>query len=76
MAKVTPRFEDNSGQVHDTPEQAVIADIAAALGRVGGDAGIAGGVAKLILDKRGEIERCFADLDRLQKPPAVLRAAR
>lgn len=69
MAKIAPAYFDNAGACHGSAEQAVTADIAAALGRVGGDAGIAAGVAKLILDKRQEIERAFADFDQMMGGP-------
>lgn len=65
MAVSIEAYRDNRGHVHDTPADAVIADIAAALGRVGEEGGLTNGVAKLILDKRADIERAFADLDRL-----------
>jgi hypothetical protein len=42
-----------------------VADIAAALGRVGEEGGLTNGAAKLILEKRNEIEKAFADLDSL-----------
>lgn len=41
-------------------------EIAAALGRVGDEGGLASGVAKLILEKRTEIEAAFSDLDTME----------
>jgi len=66
MAISIEAYRDNRGQVHDTVCEAVIADIAAALGRVGDEGGLTSGVAKLILDKRAAIEAAFADYDRLK----------
>ena len=66
MASVTQSYKDNRGSLHQTPEQAVLADIAAALGRINADAGITGGIAALILDKRSEIEAAFHDLDAMR----------
>lgn len=66
MAKEALRYVDNSGIAHETPEGAALGDIAVALGRLSADGGIAGGVAKLVLEKRSEIEAAFADLDRLK----------
>lgn len=63
MGKVASCFTDNSGAIHSTPEEATIADIALTLGRLSADSGIAGGVAKLILEKRAEIEAAFKDFD-------------
>ncbi len=73
MAVSIEAYRDDRGHVHDNPEDAVIADIAAALGRVGEEGGLTNGVAKLILDKRAQIERAFADLDRLvaQQPEII-----
>lgn len=67
MARVAQCFADNSGEFHDTPEMAAISDIALALGRLSADGGITGGVAKLILEKRDEIEAAFHDLDQMRQ---------
>lgn len=45
---------------HPTRERATLADLAHVLSRVGEDGGMTGGVAKLIFEKREEIERVFA----------------
>ena len=75
MAVSIEAYRDDRGNVHDTPQEAVIADIAAALGRVGDEGGLTNGVAKLILDKRAQIERAFADLDRLvAQQPDILES--
>lgn len=63
MAKLASCFADNKGNLHTTMEDAVLADLSAALGRVGSDTGIVGGVAKLIIEKRAEIEAAYKDLD-------------
>ena len=65
MAKVVEAYRDERGNLHDTPAGAVLADLAGALGRVGDEGGLTAGVARLVLEKRAEIERAFADLDRL-----------
>lgn len=75
MAKSIQAFRDDRGQVHDTPEDAVTADIAAALGRVGDEGGLTNGVAALILEKRSVIEKAFADYDRLvQLHPEIVES--
>jgi len=73
MAISIKAYRDNRGNVHDTPGEAVVADIAAALGRVGDEGGLTSGVAKLILDKRKQIEQAFEDFDRLidQEPEII-----
>jgi hypothetical protein len=65
MARAIEAYQDERGNLHDSPTSAIVADIAAALGRVGDEGGLTNGVAKLILEKRSEIERAFADLDSL-----------
>lgn len=65
MAKAIQAFRDERGHLYDSPDTAVVADIAAVLGRVGDEGGLTSGVAKLILEKRKEIEKAFADLDSL-----------
>ena len=71
MAKLTQCFADNKGNLHTTIDDAVLADLSAALGRVGSDAGIVGGVAKLIIEKRAEIEAAFRDLDSVKQAVAA-----
>lgn len=66
MAKVAQCFLDNGGQPHTSPEAAVSADIATAIGRGSADGGMITGLAALILDKRAEIEAAFADYDRMK----------
>ncbi len=65
MAKVIEAYSDDRGNLHHSPASAIVADIAAALGRVGDEGGLTNGVAKLILEKRREIEKAFADFDAL-----------
>ncbi len=75
MAQAIQAFQDERGHLHDSPDTAVVADIAAALGRVGDEGGLTNGVARLILEKRRDIEKAFADLDSLvrsQAPPVEL----
>lgn len=63
MAKVSRSFEDNKGCFHKSPEAATMADLAALIGRAGDDGGMAAGLARLILERRTEIEAAFADHD-------------
>lgn len=71
MAKVVQAYADNRGKRHDTPTDATISDLAAVLGRISLDAGIAGGIAKLILEKRAEIEQVFAQHDAMNQAPVL-----
>jgi len=72
MATVISAYKDSRGNLHLDPSSAIVADIAAALGRVGDEGGLTQGVAKLVLEKRSEIEAAFADLDNLQGNTAML----
>lgn len=63
MAKVVQAFADNGGAIHPSAEKAVLADLSAILGRVGAEAGLTGGIAQLILDKRREIEQVWSEFD-------------
>jgi len=72
MATAVEAYKDSRGNLHLDPSSAIIADIAAALGRVGDEGGLTRGVAKLILEKRTDIEDAFADFDQLQAKSAML----
>jgi hypothetical protein len=72
MATVISAYKDSRGNLHLDPSSAIVADIAAALGRVGDEGGLTQGVAKLILEKRPVIEAAFADLDIFQGNSAML----
>jgi hypothetical protein len=65
MAKAVEAYRDERGFFHNNPVDAVLADLAVAFGRVGDEGGLTQGVARLVLEKRAEIEKAFADLDRL-----------
>ena len=72
MATSIEAFKDSRGNLHLDPSSAIVADIAAVLGRVGDEGGLTQGVARLILEKREAIEAAFADLDKLQGKSAQL----
>ena len=63
MATECTAYRDDKGSLHPTPERATLADLAHVLGRVGEEGGMTSGVAKLIFEKREEIERVFAEHD-------------
>ena len=63
MATECTAYRDGKGSLHPTPERATLADLADVLGRVGEEGGMTSGVAKLIFEKREEIERVFAEHD-------------
>lgn len=63
MASIVQAYADNSGTLHTHPYDAAVADLTVVLGRIGGETGITSGLAKLIIEKRAEIEAVFADFD-------------
>lgn len=63
MATECTAYRDGKGSLHPTPDRATLADLADVLGRVGEEGGMTAGVAKLIFEKREDIERVFAEHD-------------
>lgn len=68
MASQCTAFRDSKGGLHASLEKATLEDLAGVLGRVGEEGGMTAGVAKLIFDRRAEIERIFAEHDDLICP--------
>lgn len=64
-------FFDSKGQYFRTAQEATMSDIAALLGRMGEGDSLAPGIAKIILDKRREIEHIFRDHDDMVQGGAV-----
>ena len=56
-------FFDSKGQFFKTPQEATHSDLAAMLGRMGDGDSLAPGIAKILLEKRREIEHIFRDHD-------------
>ena len=69
MATECVAYRDAKGVLHSTAEKATLADLSAVLGRVGEEGGMTAGVAKLIFEKRDEIERVFAEHDQIAPEP-------
>jgi hypothetical protein len=63
MAHTGTGYFDSKGQYFKTPNEASISDLAGLLGRVGEGDSLAPGIAHMMLEKRAEIERIFADHD-------------
>lgn len=72
MATAIEAYKDQRGNLHLDPSSAIVADIAAALGRVGDEGGLTEGVARLILEKRHALESAFSELDKLEGKSAKL----
>jgi len=75
MAVRSMAFRDSKGGLHGDLQKATLEDLAGVLGRVGDEGGMTAGVAKLIFEKRAEIERVFAEHDAAngEKDAAVVR---
>lgn len=63
MASECVAYRDTKGNLHGSLEKATLEDLAGVLGRVGDEGGMTAGVARMIFDKRNEIERVFAEHD-------------
>ncbi|MEY4501231.1 MAG: hypothetical protein RIS52_1121 [Pseudomonadota bacterium] len=63
MASVGTAFFDAKGQFFKCPEDATISDLASILGRIGEADGLTQGIAKILLERRDDVERIFADHD-------------
>ena len=63
MARKGTGFFDEKGRYYRTPEEATIADIAGILGKIGEGESLAPGIAQMMLERRPEIERLFAEHD-------------
>jgi hypothetical protein len=58
-------YFDSKGQYYRAPEEATLSDLSALLGRVGEGDSLAPGIAKIILDRRSEIEDIFREHDNM-----------
>ncbi len=63
MAHSGMAFFDSKGQLFRSAEDATLSDLSGLLGRVGEGESLAPGIAKILLEKRAEIERIFNDHD-------------
>lgn len=63
MGKRTEAFVDGKGRLHATANAATLSDLACLLGKIGDGDSLAPGIATLLLEKRGEIERIFSEHD-------------
>lgn len=74
MATECTAYRDSKGGLHGSPEKATLEDLAGVLGRVGDEGGMTAGVAKLIFEKRNEIERVFLEHDAMIVPRTLYEA--
>lgn len=63
MAKRGTGYFDRKGSFFKTPREATASDIAALLGQIGDGESLAPGIAQTLIERRGDIERLFAEHD-------------
>ncbi len=63
MARKGIGFFDTKGHFFKSPEEATISDVAALLGKVGDGESLAPGIAHILLPRREELEKLFAEHD-------------
>ena len=72
MAKKGTGYFDRRGNFFKTPRDATASDIAALLGQIGDGESLAPGIAHLLLDRRSDIEKLFAEHDEMMAEYTVL----
>lgn len=60
-------YFDSKGHYFKTPDEATLSDLAGLLGRMGDGDSLAPGIAKILFDKRDEIEEVFRDHDEMMQ---------
>jgi hypothetical protein len=65
MARRGIGYFDAKGQYFKSPDEAVVSDLASLLGRVGEGESLAPGIARILIDKRADIERIYSDYDEM-----------
>ena len=70
MAKKGTGFFDRKGHFFKTARAATESDLAALLGQIGEGESLAPGIAHMLLDRRDEIERLFAEHDAMMAEDA------
>ena len=63
MARKGTGFFDARGHFFKSPEEATVSDLDSILRKIGDGESLAPGIACTLLDRRGEIERLFAEHD-------------
>lgn len=76
MAHTGTGFFDRKGHFFKTARDATVSDLAGLLGQIGEGESLAPGIAYMLLEKRAEIERLFAEHDQMLEEEAAMKAAR
>lgn len=72
MARKGIGFFDSKGHFFKSPEDATVSDLAALLGKIGEGDSLAPGIAHILLRRRDEIERLFAEHDAMMADYAAM----
>jgi hypothetical protein len=73
MARTGLGFFDSRGHFHKSPEDATLSDLAMLLGRIGEGDSLAPGIASMLLERRADLERIFAEHDELKREQVAVR---
>lgn len=76
MAHTGTGFFDRKGNFFKTAREATVSDLAGLLGQIGEGESLAPGIAYMMLERRAEIERLFAEHDQMLGEEAAMKAAR
>lgn len=76
MAHTGTGFFDRKGNFFKTAREATVSDIAGLLGQIGEGESLAPGIAYMLMERRADIERLFAEHDAMLAEEAAQKAAR
>lgn len=76
MAHTGTGFFDRKGNFFKSARDATVSDIAGLLGQIGEGESLAPGIAYMLLERRTEIERLFAEHDKMLEEEAQMKAIR
>ena len=76
MAKKGTGYFDRKGHFFKTPREATESDLAGLLGQIGDGESLAPGIAHMLLERRAEIERLYAEHDDMIAEEAATGAAK
>ncbi len=76
MARSGTGYFDRKGNFFKAPRDATASDLAGLLGQIGEGESLAPGIAQMMLEKREEIERLFAEHDAMMAEHAAMTDAK
>jgi hypothetical protein len=76
MAHTGTGFFDRKGNFYKTARDATVSDLSGLLGQIGEGESLAPGIAYMLLERRTEIERLFAEHDAMLAEEEMVKAAR